>query len=221
MKQVAEMYTDLVAARQVAGIRRYNLRRFCRSLNLPPCGVSFWYLDDLNFDYLRALQKGLAHERFWFQGGEHLPRPFFDNVALGHDRRTEFIFLCTRAQHHGDWAHLFQTHFNDSSKDFGSAKSGGAGDGSLLRPILRTGLHQDLIHFGRDRLEMLATLGEFYLCLLLMTWLPGGEGAVREKVYEWARGQRPELRADLTRVETTRDPAERLEDILHLMSKLD
>lgn len=104
MKQVAELFQSLTDSQQVRCVRRYNLRKFCRSLNLPAVGVSFLYVDDLNWDYLHGLNRQLNHDKIWFRGGEYFPRSYWDNYFLGHDRRTEYIFLATSPRHHANEA---------------------------------------------------------------------------------------------------------------------
>ncbi|MDJ0838297.1 MAG: hypothetical protein QNK37_17405 [Acidobacteriota bacterium] len=222
MKQVASLYSELVESGKAASIRRYNLRKLCRSFDLPPCGVSFWELDDLNWDYLQTLNRSLVHERFVFRGGEHFPRSYWDDRVLGLDRRTEFIFLLTTGgnQHRARRA-FFAHNFSDSERIFGTPKSPSPReDGDRLTTQFHHGLLMDLIHFSAHRAH-LGALADFYLALALLTLTPTPAEMTRDGIFDSFKQNFPDYRADITRIKTATDLESKLDDILYLMGKLD
>ncbi len=218
MKQVSELYRNMVATGRVRAIRRFNLRKFCRSFQLPPCGISFWAVDDLNWDYLRALNQSLTHDQFRFRGGEHFPRVFFDQYLPGYQRRTEFIFLSTGVGHHRAWASFFESRFASSARQYGLGLEEPRGNFTLLRGLFRNALLLDLIHFS-DRPDLLGRLGEFYLTLFFLTLLDGGTDPTRDAVFEAVKTGLPHFRSDVARIATTTEVEERLNDILFLLGK--
>ena len=220
MKQVAELYEDLVSRGEVAGISRFNLRRFCRSFDLPPCGVSFWRLDDLNWDYLQSLNSRLKSDKFWFRGGESFPRTYWDNHVLGHQRRSEFIYLCTKPHHHERWRGFFQHGFSNCRRDFGKPfPQWPEKVDPELSAFFRTSLLQDLIHFTHE-VDQLENLADFHLVLFFLSKLEQPPEATRDQIFETFRRENSRFRAEITRIITTRDPSERLDDSLDLLSKL-
>ena len=222
MKQVGNLFGELTESGRVASIRRFNLRKLCRSFGLPPCGVSFWELDDLNWDYLQTLNQNLVHERFVFRGGEHFPRSYWDDRVLGLDRRTEFIFLnSTGGNQHRAWRAFFTRNFSDSERTFGSPKSPDPReDCDQLTTRFRHALLMDLIHFSQHRTH-LSALADFYLVLILLTLTPVPEDMTRDAVFDRFKQDFPDYRADITRIRTTTDLETRLDDILYLLGKLD
>lgn len=219
MKHVSELYEQLVSQAQVRSIYRYNLRKFCRSFQLPPCGVSFWLLDDLNWDYLQQLNGAMNNDKFRFRGGENFPRAFFDHSFLGQTERTEYIFLTRHAGHHQAWQSFFSRHFSDSCRIFGQQQDASEGDLPSLVPFFKNALVSDLIHFGAH-LSKLPILADFYLALVFLTGLPAIGDPSRDKVFQAFLTQHPAFRADLSRITTTTEPGERLDDVLYLLSKL-
>ena len=222
MIQVAELFTRLTQS-DVPSIRRINLRKLCRSLGLPACGVSFWTVEDLNWDYLCHLNDRLTHEKFWFQGGEAFPRIFLDNYFLGQDRRTEFIFLCTRPQHHRIWRYFFETRFGDVARDFGKPTPACTPQGDETRWLLgffRNALMTDLIHYSDRDDQDLVRIGDFFLCLSLLTLLQNPQGLTRDEIFTAFKAEQPRFRTDLSRIVTTLEMEPRLDDILYLLGRL-
>jgi len=221
MKQVAELFQSLTDSQQVRCVRRYNLRKFCRSLNLPAVGVSFLYVDDLNWDYLHGLNRQLTHDKIWFRGGEYFPRSYWDNYFLGHDRRTEYIFLATSPRHHANEAAFFDRYFSGSLRSFGRDTVPSTGDSKALRPFFKNALIQDLIHFAHEK-SGLASLGDFYMCLYFLTHLnQAPQNTVKDEICASILGQFPHFRSDVTRINTTLDTLERLNDLLWVFHKFE
>lgn len=222
MKQVAELYQKLTDEGKVRSICRYNLRRFCRSMDLPPCGISFWELDDLNWDYLQNLNRQLNDDLFWFRGGENFPRTYWDNHLLGHKRRTEFIFLTSGPQHHKPWRAFMERCFADNRKDFGQVQPfREVCDETLLAQSFKTAFTSDLIHFSNQGEAALKQLMDFYLSMILLTQIKTPPvPATRDDVFEAFKHNFPQHRSDITRITTTTETSEALDDCLYLLSKL-
>ncbi|CAM2069500.1 hypothetical protein SCOR_29275 [Sulfidibacter corallicola] len=219
MLHVAELYEKLVDQKQVRAIRRFNLRKYCRGLSLPPCGISFWTVDDVNFDYLQSLNRSLNHDKFWFQGGSNFPRGYWDAHVFGNQRRTEFIFLMTKPYHCRVWRGFFHRFFADQSRLFGEEPWPPTfEDGELeeLRPRLAVQLTQDLIHFS-PHAQHLNALAEFHLGLFLLTWFDRSPGPTTADIFDAFKAAHPEQRAQMTRIQTTSETRERLDEILFLM----
>lgn len=222
MIHVAELAQKLVDDGFVRAVRRYNLRKFCRALDLPACGLSFWVVDDLNYDYLNELNQRLRHDAFRFQGGSRFPRAYLDDCAFGGKRRTEFIFLTVDAGRCHPWGALMQRCFADQVRVFGDetwfTEPMPAGD-TLLRDRLKVQFVLDLMHFSQKP-AFLAPLAEFHLGLFLLT-LPGMAGAATTaELLEQAKERLPEQRAQLTRIKTTADVGARLDEILYFMNQV-
>ncbi len=222
MIHVAELAQKLVDDGFVRAVRRYNLRKFCRALDLPACGLSFWVVDDLNYDYLNELNQKLRHDAFRFQGGSRFPRAYLDDCAYGGKRRTEFIFLTVDAGRCHPWGVLLQRCFADQVRVFGDETwfTDATSDGdALLRDRLKVQFVLDLMHFSQKP-AFLSALAEFHLGLFLLT-LPGlSGGATTADLIERAKEQLPEHRAQLTRIKTTADVTARLDEILYFMNQV-
>lgn len=219
MIHVNNLYEGLVESGKVRGIVRYNLRKFCKSFGLPACGVSFWWLDDLNWDYLGQLNDELANDKFRFRGGEDFPRSFLDGHVIGQTERTEFIFLITQPRNHQQLQHFFRTCFSSAAKHFGVPFP--AIDASDMRPLVqhfRNQLWGDIIHFDVHQTK-LQGISEFYLGLIFACLL-GIDGGGRDPLFEAFKVQFPQYRSEMTRILTTSDLFERLDDTLHLLSKV-
>ena len=216
MKQVNELYAELVAGDGVRSIRRYNLRRLCRSLDLPPCGISFFEIEDVSWDQLRALNEMLVHERYVFRGGETFPHSFFADIALGSERRLELIFLMTGEQHLA-WRVFMERAFGPTRRDFGSPRANAA---PLSAPSLAAHFHRsllaDLIQLSQYR-DPLPAIAELSLCLWMLTHLDGS-AVTRDEIFAAFEARFPHLRPAVSRIRTTTDLTDRLDDMLDLMS---
>lgn len=221
MIHVTALCEALTQAGRVRAIRRFNLRKFCRSLELPPCGLSFWAVDDLNYDYLTDLNQRLRHDQFRFQGGSFFPRAYLDDCAYGNRRRTEFIFLMTQAEWSNPWYALLQRCFGDSARTFGDAtwfEAAPPADDVLLRAQVKRQFVLDLMHFSGKE-SFLRPLADFHLGLFLLT-LDGIVGAqTPADLMELGKTARPEYRAQLTRIKTTGDLEARLDEVLFFMNQ--
>lgn len=221
MKQTAELFQALTESGKVRGIRRYNLRKFCRSMGLPPLGVSFLTVDDLNWDYLHNLNRLLTHDRIWFQGGEHFPRSYWDNYFLGHDRRTEYIYLGTGPRHHQQAAAFFHRYFSGVARIFGEETTAPENDSHAMRSYFSCSLTQDLIYFAEEQ-SGLIPLSDFYMCLYFLTCLnTAPANTVKEEIMATFSMRYPQFRSNLTRVSTTSDVVERLNDLLWLIYQIE
>lgn len=221
MKQVVPLYTELVENGRVNAIRRYNLRKLFRDLNLPPCGVSFWELEDLNWDYLQSLNTALRHERFVFRGGDDFPRAFLDDRVLGLDRRGEFIYLIHGKGQQAALLSFFSRQFSEHERIFGrSWPLGQQTRGLEAAARFRHALTEDLIHFA-DQGDFLNTVADLYLCLTLLAFLPQPCDHTRDGILDAFRTAFPVFNSEVVRIKTTVDRDERLEDILNLMARLD
>ncbi|CAM2010839.1 hypothetical protein [Acanthopleuribacter pedis] len=221
MIHVTTLCQSLTESGRVRAIRRYNLRKFCRSLNLPPCGLSFWAVDDLNYDYLNDLNRRLRHDQFRFQGGSFFPRAYLDDCAYGNKRRTEFIFLTTRPSLCSPWYPLLDTCFGETVRTFGDGDWFGttpAAQNQLLRAQIKRQFVLDLMHFSGKE-GFLGPLADFHLGLFLLT-LDGMVGAqTPAELIELAKTVRPEDRAQLTRIKTTGALEARLDEVLFFMNQ--
>lgn len=221
MKQVSDFYEELVAKKLVRSIHRYNLRKFCRSFPLPPCGVSFLWAEDLNWNELQCLNEELRSHYFWFRGGESFPRVYWDRVLFGEERRTEFIYLAVKPDHHHRSRAFFQHIFHGHLKTFGEKNFDPSCETthlSQVRPYLINALMLDLIRFASNR-DSLGHLCDFYLALFLATFLTK-PGHTKTEIFHSFKLAFPEYRADLARVTVNTDLFERLDDTLHLLDQL-
>lgn len=222
MKWVSDLYAKLVAENQVSAITRFNLRKFCRSFDLPPCGVAFWYVDDLNHDYLQTLNRELRSDKFWFRGGESFPRCYWEQAVLGQEGRSEFVFLVMKANHHLAWRRFFHSYFESHLRCFGAVPQHlwvPHQTTSMPRATFRMSLIQDLIHFG-DAPKVLGSLSHFYLCLLMLSFLEGIGEATQDSIFDTFKAHFPQFRGDLMRLQTTQGQQERLDESLYLMTRL-
>lgn len=219
MIQVNNLYESWVAQGRVPAICRFNLRKFCKAVNLPPCGVAFWLIDDLNWDYLADFQAALKLESCHFHGGEDFPRPFLDACVFGQTERSEFVFLLKSPQHHAMWRGFFETCFASCARHFGTMPAL-MPDPNSKAPLsqLRIRLLEDLIHFGREA-RHLSAIADFYMTLVLAGHLQV-EASDRESLFEAFKTRHPEYRADLSRILNTTDVSERLDDLSHLLNKV-
>ena len=220
MKQVAEIYAELVNSGKVAAITRFNLRKFCHSFGLPPCGISFWELDDLNWDYLAVLNDALRHDRFVFRGGNFFPRSYLNDLVLGVGVRTEHIFLTSGHPQHQIWRSFFSNSFAEAERRFGTRPTGPKQDHSVLADVFRTSLVLDLVHFANHR-DKLSSIADFYLALFFLSKLARPSGMTRDSIFEDFKAHHPQFRAQIMRIQTTIDLEERLDDILYLLGKLE
>jgi hypothetical protein len=222
MKWVSDLYEKLVADQRVSAITRFNLRKFCRSFDLPPCGVSFWYLDDLNYDYLQVLNRELRSDKFWFRGGESFPRCFWEQANLGQEGRSEYVFLVMKERHHLPWRKFFHRYFESHLRCFGAVPQHLWNEnlpGEMPRAMFRMSLIQDLIHFSKQP-KNLSAMADFYLCLLMLSFLESISEATKDSIFDTFKAHFPQLRGDVMRVQTTEGLQERLDESLYFMTKL-
>lgn len=222
MKWVSDLYAKLVVDGRVSAITRFNLRKFCRSFDLPPCGVSFWYLDDLNYDYLQLLNRELHSDKFWFRGGESFPRCYWEQAVLGQEGRSEFVFLVLNIKHHLPWRRFFHRYFETHLRCYGAVPQHLWNPkliGEMPRAMFRMSLVQDLIHFSEHK-QSLGHMADFYLCLLMLTFLEGINEATRDSIFDTFKAHFAQFRGDVMRIQTTAGLQERLDESLYLMTKL-
>ena len=221
MIQVSQLYQELVDRGVVRAIRRYNLRKYCRALDLPPCGLSFWSVEDLNYDYLENLNRQLRHEKFRFQGGSNFPRAFWDDVVYGNQRRTEFIFLMTEPGQALSWRPLFQRCFAEQARTFGEEKwfkASAREQGSVIRAQIKLQLLLDFMHFSAKS-DILGRLAEFHLGLYLLTYLEDSFGQTCDEILDRFKTQYPQFSGQLLRFKTTEDLEPRLDELLYFLNQ--